>query len=57
MGLWKVDNVSSEEWQRRMMRRHDIRQWTITVIEILLLAGLVVGVWYLFMWASEQIHP
>lgn len=57
MGLWKVDNVSSEEWHRRMMRRHDIRQWTITVIEILLLAGLVVGIWYLFMWASEQIHP
>lgn len=57
MGLWKVDNVSSEEWERRMMRRHEIRQWTITVIEIIMLAGFVVGMWYLFDWACGQIRP
>ena len=57
MGLWKVDNVSSEEWERRMMRRHDIKQWTLTIIELLLMAGLVIGVYYLFMWASSQMRP
>ena len=57
MGLWKVDNVSSEEWERRMMRRHSIKQWTLTIIEILLLVGLVIGMYYLVMWASDQIRP
>ena len=57
MGLWKVDNVSSEGWERRMMRRHSIKQWTLTIIEILLLVGLVIGMYYLVMWASDQIHP
>ena len=57
VGLWKVDNVSSEEWHRKQMRRHDIKQWVLTIIEIILMVGVVVGMYYLFMWASNQIHP
>ena len=47
MGLWKVDNVSSEEWERRMLRRHDIKQWTITIIEIAGMVGAVIGIAWL----------
>ena len=57
MGLWKVDNVSSEEWHRQQLRRHDIRQWVITIVEILLIVAFVVGMWLLFEWASDQMRP
>jgi len=57
MGLWKVDNVSSEEWHRQQLRRHDIRQWVITIVEILLIVAFVVGMWFLFEWASDQMRP
>ena len=61
MGLRKINDgqfrISPEEWQRRQMRRHNIKQWTLTIIEILLLTAFVVGMWQLFEWASSQIHP
>lgn len=57
MGIWKIDNVSSEEWERREMRRHNIRQWTITIVEIALLIGFIVGMFYLYDWAAGQILP
>ena len=47
MGIWKIDNVSSEEWHRRQMRRHNIKMWLITLVEI----GAMVGVVLLMMWA------
>ena len=43
MGLWKVDNVSSEEWQRRMMRRHNMWRWFVTIMELALMAGMVLA--------------
>lgn len=61
MGLRRITDgqfrISPEEWQRRQMRRHTIKQWTLTIIEILLLTAFVVGMWQLFEWASSQIHP
>ena len=57
MGLWKIDNVSSEAWHERQMRIHSIKQWILTIFEIALIVGFVVGMWYLFLWASDQIHP
>ena len=53
MGLWKIDNVSSEEWSRRMMRRHRI----MTALEFVLLIALCVGMWFLVIWASDLMHP
>lgn len=53
MGLWKVDSVSREEWHRRMLRRHRIRQGFIVVGEILL---IVVAVWWIA-WVVRGIHP
>ena len=50
MGIWKIDNVSSEEWERREMRRHNIRQWLITLAELAAMAGTVIGVIYLARW-------
>ena len=49
MGLYKIDNVSREERERREMRRHSIRQWTITILEI----GVIVGLVWLLVWAWE----
>ena len=53
MGLWKVDNVSSEEWQRRMMRRHNLWRWFVTILELALMAGVVLA----FVWIANQIRP
>ena len=50
MGIWKVDNVSSEEWHRRQMRRHCIRAWAITILEISAMGGIV---WFV-VWLWEQ---
>ena len=50
MGLYKIDNVSSEEWQRRQLRRHDIKMWAITIVEILGLAGAIVLLIYAWKW-------
>jgi len=46
MGLWKIDNVSSEEWHRRQLRRHDIRQWAILLLQ---LCGMALAV-YIVIW-------
>ena len=53
MGLWKIDNVSSEEWSRRMMRRHRI----ISILEVVGLIAFVVGMWFLFQWAADVMRP
>ena len=50
MGLYKIDNVSSEEWDRRMMRRHNIQRWVITILEIAAMAGAI----WLMVWMWEQ---
>ena len=50
MGLYKVDNVSSEEWHRRQMRRHNIQRWAITILEIAAMAGAI----WLMVWMWEQ---
>jgi len=47
MGLWKVDNVSSEEWERRMMRRHSIQRWLITLGQIALMVVTIGWIVYL----------
>ena len=57
MGIYKIDNVSSEEWHRRKMRRYHIKMLCLTAVEILLIAAVVVGMWFLYVWASDQIHP
>ena len=49
MGLYKIDNVSSEEWHRRQLRRHDLKQWGITLLEI----GALVAVVLLLMWLAR----
>ena len=50
MGIWKVDNVSREEWERRMMRRNNIRSWVITLVEIAAMAGVIWMVIWLWNW-------
>lgn len=47
MGIYKIDNVSKEEWARRKMRRNDIRSWMVTLVEI----AAMVGVVWLVIWA------
>ena len=53
MGLSKIDNVSKEEWERRMMRRHSIQRWIITLLEILFMVGVVLAL----IWIANQMHP
>lgn len=53
MGLWKIDNVSRDEWQRRMMRRHHIHQWLVLIGQIALMAGAVL----LIIWLCREVHP
>ena len=43
MGLWKIDNVTSEEWHNRQMRLHSIKMWALTILEIALIIGFLVG--------------
>ena len=57
MGLWKIDNVSSEEWQRRQMRRYNIKAWALTILEIALIIGFVIGMWHVYTWASDVVRP
>ena len=53
MGLWKIDAVSREEWERRMLRRYRIRQWAVLAVEI----ALIVGACFLFEWLIREIQP
>ena len=50
MGLYKIDNVSSEEWHRRQLRRHELKQWAITLLEIVALIGAVLFLMWLARW-------
>lgn len=47
MGIWKVDNVSSKEWEKRMRRRHEAKQWMILLVEIALMVGAVLFVMWI----------
>ena len=54
MGLRKVSDgqfsISPEEWNRRELRKHDIRQWCITICQISgLVAFILFSIW-LFRW-------
>ena len=51
MGIWKVDNVSKEEWERRMMRRHSIKQWALTILELAAMAGII----WMVIWLWEKL--
>ena len=57
MGLWKIDNsaerISPEEWNQRMMRRHAIQRWVITIIEIAFMAAVIWAMIYFF----GEVHP
>ena len=53
MGLYKIDNVSKEEWERRMMRKHSIQRWIITLLEIFFMVGVVLAL----IWIANQMHP
>ena len=54
MALWKTDSswerLSPEEWNRRMMRRHSIQRWAITILQIAGIAGVI----WLMVWMWEQ---
>lgn len=50
MGLYTIDDVCKKESERREMRRHSIRQWLITLVELAFMAGTVIGVIYLARW-------
>ena len=57
MGLWKIDNsterLSPDEWNRRMMRKHSIQRWLITIAEIIFMAGVIWAMIYFF----GEVHP
>jgi len=57
MGLWKIDTVSSEGWHQQMMRRHKRKMLVLDVLGVLLIVVLTVGMWFLFEWTGDQVHP
>ena len=57
MGLWKIDDVSKEEWERRELRRHDIQRILITIGQIALMVGAVVVTILVVRWAMNEVHP
>lgn len=57
MGLWKIDNVSREEWERRELRRHDIQRILITIGQIALMTGVLMATIWVVYWAMDQVHP
>ena len=57
MGLWKIDNVSKEERERRELRRHDIQRILITLGQIALMTGAVMVTIWVVCWAMGQIRP
>ena len=57
MGLYKIDNVTKEERERRELRRHDIQRILITIGQIALMVGAVVVTILVVRWAMDQIHP
>ena len=57
MGLYKIDNVTKEERERRELRRHDIQRILLTLGQIALMAGAVMVTIWVVCWAMDQIHP
>ena len=50
MGLRRITgeqfNISPEEWHRRQIRKHEIKQWLITIVEILgIVAFVILSIW------------
>lgn len=58
MGLRKINDgqfrISPEEWQKRQMRRHSIRQWCITILQISGMVGAVVLLILLMKWLGVK---
>lgn len=52
MGLQKIDERTSE-WERREMRRHNLKQWAITIIELIFMIGTV----YVMIYLCSEVHP
>ena len=54
MGLRRITGqqfpISPEEWQKRQIRRHELRQWTITIIQIIGIVLFVIGSIKLIEW-------
>ena len=50
MGLYKIDDVSREEWARRRERRDEIRKWLILLLEIGAMAGTIALLIWLVRW-------
>ena len=54
MGLRRITgqqfNVSPEEWHKRQIRNHEIRQLALAIVQILGIAGFVIGCMYLIEW-------
>ena len=57
MGIYKIDNVTKEERERRELRRHDIQRILITIGQIALMVGTVVVTILVVRWAMNEIHP
>ena len=53
MGIWKIDNVSSEEWHRRQMRRESIKKWLILLCQLALMAVAAL----VAIWVAGEVHP
>lgn len=53
MGLWKIDNVSRTEWERRARRQHEIHMWLLLVGQLILI-GVVIA---MIIWICGEFHP
>ena len=56
MGLMRIDErpkMSASEWEMREMRKHSIKRWIITIIEIAGIAGVIYAIWFV----SQEVHP
>ena len=52
MGIPRIDDHASD-WERREMRRHNLKQWAITIGEMLMMVGVI----YLIVWLCSEVHP
>ena len=50
MGLWTIDNVIQQERERKAMRKHERRQWLITLAEIATMLIFAAGAVWLIRW-------
>ena len=50
MGLRRITGeqfpISPEEWHKRQIRRHELKQWAITIIQIIgIIAFVLLSIW------------